>query len=101
MCRLFSSYLGRRNARFIRNYAGVLPLTSFLVYPKLNGSGLILRSYGQYLNHHDTEANLYKVAKTYGAGALKVEPRALERLPIPEHLLDLYDLHPVASPFEL
>jgi hypothetical protein len=39
------------------------------------------------LNHPDTLANLPRVAKSYGGGAIKVEPRALERLPIPTHVL--------------
>ncbi len=34
-----------------------------------------------------TVARLPEVAKTYGAGAMKVEPRALEQLPLPADLL--------------
>ena len=36
--------------------------------------------------------NLRLVGKSYGAGAIKVEPRALESLPIPNHLVKKYGL---------
>ena len=81
------AYLGRRNARFIRNRAGCLPLTAFLcVYPKSEEPGFI-ESLWQALNHPNTLANLKLVGKTYGSGAIKVEPRALERLPLPAGVL--------------
>ena len=41
----------------------------------------------QVLKHPDTAGNLRRVGKSYGSGAIKVEPRALERLPIPAHVL--------------
>jgi len=89
---LLFAYLGRRNTRFIKNNAGVLPLTSFLcVYPK--------KEYVEFvdvlwmvLNHPDTLINLQFVGKSYGAGAIKVEPRSLENLPIPEYVVDKYNL---------
>jgi adenine-specific DNA-methyltransferase len=78
------AYLGRRNVRFIRNTAGVIPLTGFLcVYPKYNDANFLERLW-RVLNHPGTLANLSLVAKSYGDGALKVEPRALEKLPIPD-----------------
>ncbi len=81
------AYLGRRNARFIRNLAGVMPLTGFLcVYPHREDADSIDRIW-QTLRHPDTVKNLALVGKSYGAGAIKVEPRALERLPIPEHVI--------------
>ncbi len=81
------AYLGRRNARFIRNRAGCVPLTGFLcIYPKSEEPDFI-ESLWQALNHPDTIANLSLVGKTYGNGAIKVEPRALERLPLPVTLL--------------
>jgi hypothetical protein len=80
------AYLGRRNARFIRNLAGVMPLTSFLcIYPHRDDADSIAGLW-QALKHPDTIKNLTLVGKSYGAGAIKVEPRALERLPIPKHL---------------
>lgn len=76
------AYLGRRNARFIRNRAGAVPLTGFLcVYPRINNADFIARLW-VLLSHPDTVANLALVGKSYGAGAVKVEPRALERLPL-------------------
>lgn len=82
------AYLGRRNARFIRNSAGALPLTGFLcVYPRSTDPESIERLW-RVLRHPATIANLGLVGKTYGSGAIKVEPRALERLPIPEDALD-------------
>lgn len=81
------AYLGRRNSRFIRNEAGVIPLTGFLcVYPHKNDEKNV-RKLLEILNHPETLNNLKLVGKSYGSGAIKVEPRSLERLPIPEHLI--------------
>jgi len=81
------AYLGRRNSRFIRNYAGVIPLTCFLcVYPHQTGQDYLERLW-PLLNHPETLANLPLIGKSYGSGAVKVEPRALEKLPLPEHLV--------------
>ncbi|HDP35493.1 MAG TPA: SAM-dependent methyltransferase [Candidatus Hydrogenedentes bacterium] len=81
------AYLGRRNARFIRNYAGVVPLTCLLcVYPKSDALDFVERLW-KVLSHPETIANLSIVGKSYGAGAIKVEPRALERLPLPTALV--------------
>ena len=77
------AYLGRRNARFIRNLAGVIPLTGFLcVYPRNDAPSFIGKLW-QVLSNPNTLANLAMVGKSYGGGAIKVEPRALERLPLP------------------
>jgi len=76
------AYLGRRSARFIRNRAGIVPLTGFLcVYPITQDKGSLEKLW-RLLNHPDTLANLHRVAKSYGSGAIKVEPRALERVPL-------------------
>jgi hypothetical protein len=84
------AYLGRRNSRFIRNTAGVVPLTGFLcVYPKDNGEEH-LEQIWKILNHPDTAANLAKIGKTYGDGAIKIEPRLLEKLPIPDHVIQQF-----------
>ena len=81
------AYLGRRNARFVRNTAGVVPLTGFLcVYPRKTDHDYIEKLW-RVLNHPDTIANLSLVGKSYGGGAIKVEPRALERLPLSAHVL--------------
>lgn len=89
------AYLGRRNARFIRNRAGVLPLTGFLcVYPYQTDLDYIERLW-QVLKHPQTIANLVRVGKSYGGNAIKVEPRALERLPLPEPVLREVGLAPV------
>ncbi len=76
---LLFAYLGRRNVRFIKNEIGVMPLTGFLcVYPlQLEVSQLWAA-----LRHPETIANLRLVGKSYGSGCIKVEPRALERLPL-------------------
>jgi methylase of polypeptide subunit release factors len=85
------AYLGRRNSRFILNTARVVPLTGFLcVYPKDNGEEH-LEQIWKVLNHPDTLANLSKIGKTYGDGAIKVEPRLLEKLPIPDHVIQQFD----------
>ncbi|HNT77095.1 MAG TPA: N-6 DNA methylase [Anaerolineae bacterium] len=82
------SYLGRRNSRFIRNTARIIPLTGFLcVYPKYDDQDYNERLW-EILNHPDTTANLAMIGKSYGDGAIKVEPRALEKLPIPDKVIE-------------
>lgn len=101
---LLFAYLGRRSQRFILNTAGVLPLTGFLaIYPSLSDRDFVNRLW-QLLNHPETLENLAWVSKSYGGGALKAEPRALERLPLPSHLLSEFGFHPlnrVEQPFLL
>ena len=87
------AYLGRRNARFIRNDARVVPLTGFLCIYSLSQDPKYIENLWRVLSHPDTLRNLRIVAKSYGAGAIKVEPRALERLPLPERLVEHYNLH--------
>ena len=89
---LLFAYLGRRNTRFIKNEAGVLPLTGFLcVYP-IHNDDKSVRNLWQALNHPDTLENLKLVGKSYGSGAIKVEPGNLSELPIPEHIVEQFDL---------
>ena len=77
------AYLGRRHARFILNQAEVIPLTGFLcVYPQRTDAAFVGKLW-KILQHPQTVANLALVGKSYGDGAIKVEPRALERLPLP------------------
>ena len=85
---LLFAYLGRRDCRFVLNEAGVAPLTGFLcVYPWQHDDQHVRRLW-KALNHPATLANLVFVGKSYGAGALKVEPRQLEALEIPKAVLD-------------
>jgi methylase of polypeptide subunit release factors len=89
---LLFAYLGRRNTRFIKNEAGVLPLTGFLcVYPIYDDKDYIDRLW-QALNHPDTIENLKLVGKSYGSGAIKVEPGSLSKLPIPEHIVSHFNI---------
>lgn len=77
------AYLGRRNSRFIRNLAGVVPLTCLLcVYPRLDTPEAVAVLWAA-LRDPETLRGLTLVGKSYGGGAIKVEPRALERLPLP------------------
>lgn len=81
------AYLGRRKARFICNHADVVPLTCLLcVYPRRENPQFVNRLWN-VLSHPETIQNLRLVGKSYGGDAIKVEPRALERLPLPEHLV--------------
>ncbi len=81
------AYLGRRDCRFILNKAGVVPLTGFLcVYPHDSSSEGTLQLW-RALNHPSTLANLVFAGKSYGGGALKVEPRQLDTLEIPLSVL--------------
>ncbi len=89
---LLFAYLGRRNSRFIKNEANALPLTGFLcVYPFCQDKEYI-DHFWQALNHPDTLENLKLVGKSYGSEAIKVEPGNLTRLPIPEHIVEKFDL---------
>lgn len=86
------AYLGRRNSRFIKNEVGALPLTGFLcVYP-LSENAVHIDNLWQALNHPDTLENLKLVGKSYGSGAIKVEPRSLEKLAIPDHVVEKFGL---------
>jgi len=97
------AYLGRRNARFIQNRAGVIPLTGFLcIYPRRRDREF-LNHLWRILSDAETTANLPLVGKSYGGGAVKVEPRALEQLPLPAGLLRKYPLRfssPIRLPFD-
>jgi len=82
------AYLGRRNSRFIRNTAKIIPLTGFLcIYPKSDETEFTERLW-KILNHPDTVSNLALIGKSYGDGAVKVEPRSLEKLPIPDSVIE-------------
>lgn len=81
------AYLGRRSVRFVRNRAGVVPLTCLLcVYPRQSDEEFVERLW-KVLSHPETIGNLKKVGKSYGGDAVKVEPRALERLPLPDAIV--------------
>lgn len=95
------AYLGRRSARFIHNRAGALPLTGFLcVYPHRTDPASLEKLW-QILRHPATVQNLARVGKSYGSGAIKVEPRSLERLPLPAHLTAAEGLTPTQEPVQL
>jgi hypothetical protein len=95
------SYLGRRNARFIKNEVGIVPLTGFLcIYPRSNDDDYIDKLW-QILQHPDTIANLKMVGKSYGSGAIKVEPRSLERLPINSEIVEKVGIKPVKTKLTL
>ena len=91
---LLFAYLGRRNTRFILNQAEAVPLSNFsCLYPRRNGSAAATRLW-RALQHPDTLANLSLVGKSYGSGAIKVEPRSLEQLRIPAHAATAAGLPP-------
>lgn len=92
--RFLFAYLGRRNVRFIKNDAGIIPLTGFLcIYPRSQDEAYMDKLW-TVLQHPDTISNLQLVGKSYGSGAIKVEPRALERLPITSCLVKKVGLEP-------
>lgn len=86
------AYLGRRNIRFVKNSIGVLPLTGFLCVYSLSQDKHFNENLWLALNHPDTLFNLQFVGKSYGSGAIKVEPRSLEKLVIPNHIIEKFDL---------
>ena len=61
------------------------------VYPKINDPDYLKRLWG-ILSHPDTIANLAIVGKSYGDGSIKVEPRSLEKLSIPDHVIAEFGL---------
>ena len=91
------AYLGRRNTRFIRNKANVVPLTGFLCLYPHQPEATFTEKLFRVLQHPQTVANLALVGKSYGSGAIKVEPRALERLPIPPDIVEQAGL-PLTNP---
>ncbi len=92
------AYLGRRDCRFILNEVGVVPLTGFLcVYPHDSRPEEIEKLW-RALNHPATLANLAFVGKSYGGGAIKVEPRQLEALEIPSFVLSETHTLPLKAP---
>lgn len=82
------AYLGRRDARFIRNEARVVPLTGFLCVYARDNAPAFRAKLDQVLADPRVLTHLAQVGKTYGGGAIKVEPRSLERLPLPQPLVD-------------
>jgi len=75
------AYLGRRKTRFIRSFVEISPLTGFLcVYPL---EGVDTDRLCETLNHPSTISELAKVGKSYGNGAIKVEPGGLRNLIVP------------------
>lgn len=58
------------------------------VYNK-EDSPLSIDELGSVINHLDTVANLRLVGKSYGKGAIKVEPSGLRNLPINENVAEL------------
>ena len=95
------AYLGRRNARFIKNEAGIVPLTGFLcIYPRSNDKEYTEKLWA-VLQHPDTIANLKLVGKSYGSGAIKVEPRSLEKLPINSKVVSQVGIKPVNTELRL
>ncbi len=84
----FFAYLGRRAVRFIRNQTNAVPLTCLLcIYPH-DTSAENLERLWRVFSDPRTVANLRLVGKSYGDGALKVEPRALQQLRIPDEVLE-------------
>ncbi len=95
------AYLGRRSARFIRNRGGGVPLTGFLcVYPHRKDDAFV-EALWRVLSDDRTVANLPLVGKSYGGGAIKVEPRALETLPLPPEVVESAGLVRPGKPTQL
>jgi hypothetical protein len=83
---LLFAYLGRRNSRFILNTAGVVPLHCLhCVYLRSPHRADKIHA---VLNHPSVLENLKYVAKSYGSGALKVEPQSLARPEIPVEIAE-------------
>lgn len=96
----FFAYLGRRAVRFIRNQTEAVPLTCLLcIYPH-DSSAENLERLWRVLSDPRTLGNLRLVGKSYGDGALKVEPRALQQLQLPDEVLEETGLLSHAKPWQ-
>ena len=83
----FFAYLGRRAVRFIRNQTEAVPLTCLLCIYPFDSSQQNLERLWRVFSDPRTLANLRLVGKSYGDGALKVEPRSLQQLQLPDDVL--------------
>ena len=85
---IFVTYLSRGRPRFILNEAGVVPLNVFLcLYPRAPLPRDAIIKVWRYLNSEDALRQFSYLARNYGEDTLKIEPRLLEELRIPEELL--------------
>ena len=101
---LVYTYMSRGNPRFARNRVGAQVLNSYLhVYPSDELRALgddALAALAAILNAPTVLAGLRSVGRTYGGGTVKVEPRELDALLIPDlRKLSVDDLSVLASAF--
>lgn len=94
----FFAYLGRRAVRFIRNQTQAVPLTCLLCIYPFDSNPENLERLWRVFSDPRTLANLRLVGKSYGDGALKVEPRALQQLQLPDEVLSEAGLLSHAKP---
>lgn len=94
----FFAYLGRRAVRFIRNQTDAVPLTCLLCIYPFDSSAENLERLWRVISDPRTLANLRLVGKSYGEGALKVEPRALQQLQLSDDALSKAGLLSHARP---
>lgn len=80
------AYLGRRNCRFILNEARVLPTNGFIAVYPLSGKHSYVMALFRVLQRPEVLEGLQWIGKSYGDGAVKVEPRSLDQLEIPDAL---------------
>jgi hypothetical protein len=83
------TYLGRTRPRFIWNAAKVQALTTFLlIYPKesIVCNEINLKALLAVLNSPQVIAGLRDHGRGYGWEAVKIEPREIEGVPIPDFL---------------
>lgn len=82
------SVFARGRFRFARNEAGVLNLTAYHgIYPRDESPRFVRRLY-DYLNSDAAARALASHRRIYGGGLLKLEPRDVESLEIPDCLYD-------------
>jgi adenine-specific DNA-methyltransferase len=78
------TYMSKDAPRFVRNDAGVVPLNVFHgLYPK----DLNKRQVATLMDHLNSEAfrkKMGRAARTYGAGLVKIEPRELSTVTVPD-----------------
>lgn len=78
------AYLDRRRPRFIRNAIGAVPLTGFLGLHPLDRRPEALDDLWRRLSDPAVGERLRGLGKTYGNDGVKIEPRALLGLALPD-----------------
>jgi hypothetical protein len=79
--------MGKQRMRVVVNDVKAVP-TNSLYGLYLNGNTARAVRLATWLNGPEGQASLLAVARAYGAGLFKLEPRDLEAVPVPARIMD-------------